>query len=128
MPTILVIDDDEYLRDSLRRTLKKGNYTVLEAAEGGKGLAVLATQAVDLILLDIFMPGREGLETITELRRSYPTIKVIAMSGGGSKGDLDVLKTAKVFGAQRTLAKPFTREELIEAVEQVVNGSSRSEA
>lgn len=122
-PTILVIDDDESLRNSLRRTLKKGSYTVLEAAEGRQGLTVLKTQTVDLILLDIFMPDKEGLETLTELRRSYPGIKVIAMSGGGAEGWLDVLNLARMLGAQRTLAKPFTREELIEAVKQLLAGN-----
>lgn len=119
-PSILVTDDDESLRNSLRRTLKKGNYTVLEAAEGRQGLTVLKTQTVDLILLDIFLPDKEGLETLTELRQSYPGIKVIAMSGGGAKGWLDVLNLARMLGAQRTLTKPFNREELIKAVEQLL--------
>lgn len=121
--TILVIDDDESLRNSVRRTLKKMSYMVLEAAEGRQGLTVLKTQTVDLILLDIFMPDKEGLETLTELHRSYPGIKVIVMSGGGAKGGLDVLKIARMLGAQRTLAKPFTQEELIEAVKQLLAGN-----
>lgn len=118
--TILIIDDDQALRDSLRRTLRREGYTVLEAAEGGEGLKVLKSHPVDVVLVDLFMPGKEGLETIGELRRSHPGIKIIAMSGGGKKGHMDVLKAAKLMGARRVLAKPFTREELIDTVEQLL--------
>ena len=118
MPTVLIVDDDDSLRDSLRRNLQKAGYQVVEANEGRQGLKQLESMSVDLILLDIFMPGKEGLETIAELRRLHPGIRVIAMSGGGSKGDLDVLKVAKLFGARRTLTKPFSREQLLEAVER----------
>jgi CheY-like chemotaxis protein len=118
--TILIIDDDQSLRDSLRRTLRREGYTVLEAAEGGEGLKVLKSHPVDVVLVDLFMPGKEGLETIGELRRSHPGIKIIAMSGGGEKGHMDVLKAAKLMGARRTLAKPFSREDLIEALDDLL--------
>jgi DNA-binding NtrC family response regulator len=121
-PTILVIDDDESLRDSIRRTLRREHYSVLEAAEGAEGINVLTDHPVDVVLVDLFMPGKEGLETIAELHRSHPGIKIIAMSGGGEKGHMDVLKAAKLMGALRTLEKPFQRETLVEAVEQVMRG------
>ena len=117
--TILIIDDDQALRDSLRRTLRREGYTVLEAAEGEEGLKVVKSHPVDVVLVDLFMPGKEGLETIGELRRSHPGIKIIAMSGGGEKGHMDVLKAAKLMGARRTLAKPFSREDLIEALDDL---------
>ena len=117
MPSILIIDDDDNLRDALRRTLHKEGYTIIEASEGGRGLRQLAHSQVDLILLDMFMPDKDGLETIVELRRTHPGIKIIAMSGGGFKGTVDVLHVAKKMGVRRTLAKPFTHAELIEAVE-----------
>lgn len=120
MPSVLIIDDDESLRDALRRTLHKAGYTVMDASDGGGGLKQLERSPADLVLLDIFMPGKEGLETLTELRRSDPGIKVIAMSGGGVKGHMDVLKVARLMGAALTLVKPFTREALIEAVEQLM--------
>ena len=123
MSSILIIDDDDSLRDALRRTLHKEGYTIMEAGEGGRGLKQLECQTADLVLLDMFMPGKDGLETIGELRRTHPGIRIIAMSGGGFKGTVDVLHVAKKMGARRTLSKPFTREELIEAVAQVVNGS-----
>jgi DNA-binding NtrC family response regulator len=115
--TILVIDDDESLRESLRRTLRRDGYTVMEAAEGGAGLLVLKNHPVDVVLVDLFMPGKEGLETIMELRRSHLKVGIIAMSGGGVRGQVDMLNTAKGIGRCQTLAKPFSREELLEAVE-----------
>ena len=126
MPSILIIDDDDSVRESLRRTLHKEGYTIMEASEGRRGLKQLECQPVDVILLDMFMPDKDGLETIMALRRTHPGMKIIAMSGGGFKGRVDVLDVAKKLGVRRTLAKPFTREELIEAVEQVVNGSQLS--
>ena len=126
MPSILIIDGDDSVRESLRRTLHKEGYTIMEASEGRRGLKQLERQPVDVILLDMFMPDKDGLETIMALRRTHPGMKIIAMSGGGFKGRVDVLDVAKKLGVRRTLAKPFTREELIEAVEQVVNGSQLS--
>lgn len=123
MPSILIIDDDDSLRDALRRTLYKEGYTIVEASDGGRGLKQLESSPADLILLDIFMPGKEGLETITELRRSHPGVRVIAMSGGGTKGMMDVLNIATMLGARRTLAKPFTREQLLEAVREELSQS-----
>ncbi|HEU5091875.1 MAG TPA: response regulator [Nitrospira sp.] len=117
MASILVIDDEDSLRAALRRNLQKAGYHVIEANEGRQGLQQLASFPVNLVLIDIFMPGKEGLETIRELRRSYPNIPVIAMSGGGSKGMADVLGVATLLGARRTLLKPFTGQELLEAVQ-----------
>jgi DNA-binding response OmpR family regulator len=116
MPSILIVDDDENLRDGLRRTLHQAGYEVREASDGLQGLRSVEQTPVDVILLDIFMPGKEGLETIRELRRAHSAIRIIAMSGGGSKGSFDVLTMAGWLGARRTLAKPFSREQLLEAV------------
>ncbi|MEO7860512.1 MAG: response regulator [Nitrospirales bacterium] len=117
MPSILIIDDDDSLRASLCRTLRKEEYTVFEASEGRQGMKQLERSPADLILLDMFMPDKDGLETIGELRRTHPGIAIIAMSGGGYRGTVDVLHVAKKLGVRRTLAKPFTREQLLEAVE-----------
>jgi CheY-like chemotaxis protein len=118
MPSILIIDDDDSLRDSLRRTLHQEGYAIMEASEGGRGLKLLERSPVDLILLDMFMPDKDGLETIGELRRAHPGIAIIAMSGGGFKGTVDVLHVAKKLGVRRTLAKPFTREQLLDALRE----------
>jgi len=117
MPSILIIDDDANLRNSLRRTLHKAGYVIMEASDGGRGLRQLERHAVDLILLDVYMPDKDGLEVIGDLRRMHPGIRIIAMSGAGSTGRVDVLHLAKVLGARRTLNKPFTREQLLEVVE-----------
>lgn len=98
----------------------------MEAAEGREGIEVLRTHPVDLALVDLFMPGKEGLETIAELHRSHPGLNVIALSGGGTKGLLDVPKAAKSLGAKRTLAKPFSPEDLIEAVDTLLTGHCSS--
>ena len=118
MPSILIIDDDDSLRDSLRRALHKEGYTLVEANEGRSALKLLEHLSPDLILLDMFMPEKDGLETIMELRRTHPGIRVIAMSGGGFKGTVDVLHVAKKLGVRRTLSKPFTREQLLDAVRE----------
>jgi CheY-like chemotaxis protein len=117
MPSVLIIDDDASLRDGVRRTLHQAGYEVREAGDGLQGLRSVEQSPVDVVLLDIFMPGKEGLETVREFRRVYPEIRIIAMSGGGSKGTFDVLKLAQLLGARRTLAKPFSREQLLEAVQ-----------
>ncbi len=116
MPSILIIDDDGSLRNSSRRTLHKAGYTIMEASEGGQGLKEFERQPADLILLDMFMPDKDGLETIGEPRRMHLRIPIIAMSGGGFKGTVDVLPIAKKMGARRTLVKPITREQLLDAV------------
>ena len=77
---------------------------------------LLHDQAVDLVITDLIMPEKEGVETISELRRRYPEIKIIAMSGGGMGGATDYLRLAKALGAGQTLAKPFTREVLLKMV------------
>lgn len=118
MPSILIIDDDDSLRDALRRTLHKEGYTIMEAIDGGQGLKQLEHSQADVILLDMFMPDKDGLETLGVLRRTHPGIRIIAMSGGGFQGKVDVLHVAKKLGARRTLTKPFTREQLLEAVRE----------
>jgi DNA-binding response OmpR family regulator len=118
MPSILIIDDDDSLRDALCRTLRKEDYTIMEASDGRQGMKQLERSPADLILLDMFMPDKDGLETIMELRRTHPGVRVIAMSGGGFKGTVDVLHIAKNLGIRRTLAKPFTREQLLDTVRE----------
>ncbi len=115
--TVLIIEDDPSLRDSLRRTLRKTGYTILQAAEGGEGLMLLGTHVIDVVLIDIFMPGKEGIETIQAIRRTHPQVKIIAMSGGGERRYIDVLRVAKSIGCHQTLDKPFSNETLINAIQ-----------
>ena len=115
MPRILLIDDDALLRRMLRLTLESLGHTVDEAADGDEGLARFGAEPPDLVLTDLIMPGKEGMETIIELRRDYPDVKVIAMSGGRS-GVIEFLKAARLLGAAAILQKPFTTEVLAAAI------------
>ena len=119
-PRILVIDDEEPVRDLLRQMLEKEGYGVEEAPNGVAGMKLLRDHLADLVITDLFMPEKEGIETMMEVRKCFPQVKIIAMSGGGRTGTLDFLPMAESFGAQRTLAKPFERKELLEAVRTVL--------
>jgi len=119
-PHILVIDDEEPVRVVLRQMLEKEGYEVEEAQDGAVGMNLLHDHLYDLIITDLFMPEKEGIETMMEVRKCFPQVKIIAMSGGGRAGALDFLPMAESFGALRTLAKPFERKELLEAVRAVL--------
>ena len=120
MTRILIIDDEEMVRDMLRQTLERAGYEVLEASEGGMGLRLFHSHKPDLIITDILMPGREGIETILELHKKAPAAKIIAISGGGRVSKQDFLPIAQSFGAVKTLAKPFERQDLLAAVQMVL--------
>ncbi len=116
MARILLIEDNQAQREILRQILEKLGHAVIEAADGDEGLAQFARGGADLVLTDLIMPGKEGLETIQEFRRSHPQVKIIAMSGGARVGANDYLNVARRFGADRILAKPFSSAELQEAI------------
>ena len=118
--SILVIDDEESIRLLLRTLLELEGYLVLEASDGIKGQQIYRNSPTDLVITDLIMPGKEGIETIRDLRREFPDIKIIAVSGGGRIGPESYLKMAKGLGALRTLRKPFDRESLLDAVEEVI--------
>jgi CheY-like chemotaxis protein len=116
MARILLIEDNQAQREILRQILEKMGHSVIEASDGDDGLSRFARGGADLVLTDLIMPGKEGLETIQEFRRTYPTVKIIAMSGGARVGAHDYLKVAQQFGAIRILAKPFSSSELADAI------------
>jgi CheY-like chemotaxis protein len=118
--SILVIDDDETIRELLRAILEREGYRVLDAPDGDKGLKQFTETPTDLVITDLIMPGKEGIETIRDLRRKFPDVKIIAVSGGGRIGPDSYLKMAKGVGALRTLSKPFDRTVLLKAVEEVI--------
>ena len=120
MARILVIDDDEELRETIRRALERRGHEVEEADEGGAGIDHLAQRSPDLVITDIFMPGHDGIETLIELRKAFPKLAVIVMSGGDASGLLNLLDDAAMLGANWTLPKPFTPDELLHAVEYVL--------
>ena len=121
MASILVIDDDEQLRTMLKLVLQLAGYDVIDAGNGDEGLQRYSAQPADLVITDIIMPGKEGLETILELRRRDPLVKIIAISGGGQAGDNQYLRLAKKFGASQVLAKPFSNEEILLAVGELLS-------
>lgn len=123
MARILVIDDEELMRFTLKQTLQKAGHEVVEAVNGNDGIAVFKQSPVDLIITDIIMPQKEGIETIVELRRDYPDVKIIAISGGGRTGTTNYLKLAQRFGARQVLRKPFGRQELLEAVQETLDNA-----
>lgn len=124
MARILIIDDDQMVLNMLRQVLEGAKHTVVEAANGQVAMKLWREQPVDLIVTDILMPEKDGLEVIRELRRECPTVKVIALSGGSRKVHFDALDVAKRFGALVTLEKPFELKELLAAVDTVLHTTS----
>lgn len=111
---ILLVDDDDMLREMLQHALTQLGYAAITASNGREALELVEATAPDLVLTDLVMPEREGIETIMELRRRYPHLQIIAMSGGGQRSAVApaFLKLAKKLGAARTLSKPFSIGEL----------------
>lgn len=121
MARILVIDDDQDVRILMRRSLEAADHQILEAGNGREGLTALANAPVDLVITDILMPEKEGIETISELRRGNPMLKILAISGGGRTGMVEFLNMAKKFGANDSLMKPFRTAELLAKVQHLLN-------
>ncbi len=120
MAAILAIDDDETILDVVSAILSKKGHGVIMATNTQDGLAILKEEAVDILLLDVVMPGRGGLDFLMELRRDYPKLPVIVMSGK-IRTDMNPFKAlATQFGAVCILAKPFSTDELNDAVEGVL--------
>jgi CheY-like chemotaxis protein len=120
MATILVVDDNITIRLMLKGILEEAGYEVLLAADGKEALAVYNEYAPDLILTDLVMPEKEGLETIMELRRKMLSeVKIIAMSGGIA-GYPDSLSTARMLGADAVIAKPFDRNGVLRIIRSLL--------
>jgi DNA-binding response OmpR family regulator len=117
---ILVIEDDFAVRELILQTLSKAGYQVIAAGDGVEGLSLFREKNPALVITDIVMPQKEGLQTIIELRQQSPGVKVIAMSGGGRYCNADYLKLARKFGASRTVSKPFMRDEMLAAVRELL--------
>jgi CheY-like chemotaxis protein len=120
MPRILLVDDDEALRRLLRLTLEKMGHVLSEAGNGLEALALQKSEPVDVLLTDLIMPEKEGMETIKEFRLKYPAVRIIAMSGGGRGSATDYLKFAKMLGADSVLAKPFSNQMMADAIAAVL--------
>ena len=120
MANILIIDDDDALRRIMRRILERAGHEVREAADGELGLALHRERAADVVVTDLIMPQKEGIETIMELREGDPDVKILAVSGGGVVDPEGPLTDARYLGADASLSKPFSVEDLQEAVSQLL--------
>lgn len=121
MALILVIDDEQALRDIIRQILEGVGHRVIEARHGGEGLLKFQQQAPALVISDIIMPEQNGVEMVARLRAERPDVPIIAISGGGRARMLDLLDVAKDAGATMTLTKPFRKDELLAAVDHLVD-------
>jgi DNA-binding response OmpR family regulator len=119
MAKILLIEDDDHLRPTLARFLESLGHQVFEAANGKQGLEIFAGSPTELVVTDLIMPEKEGIETMTALRATDPTVKVIAISGLTPRSAF-YLQLATKFGADLTLPKPFTLDALSKAIDQVL--------
>lgn len=121
---IVVVDDDPTVLEGLQMRLEKAGHRVRTGANGEEAMAVVGASAPDLLITDIFMPVREGIETIIQARKAKPELKILAISGAGQTGSLSYLKVARDLGADAVLAKPFTTQQLLEAVEELFSDNS----
>jgi len=126
---ILVIDDERYVREALERVLKSPGVTVVGAPDAATGLAMLKESPIDLVIIDVVLPGMDGVAAIKQIRRDHPNIRIIAISGGGNFGlnaylpdaisTTAYLAACKAAGAEGTLAKPFETADLRSLINQV---------
>jgi two-component system, chemotaxis family, chemotaxis protein CheY len=112
MTSVLVIDDSDEVRSLIGQVLAPLGYEIREAENGVKGLDAYKEAAADVVVLDMFMPEKDGLETLRDLRQFDPNVRVIAMTGGGTHSNMGILKPALLMGAAKLLFKPFTLTEL----------------
>lgn len=120
MANILLIDDNIGLLKMQVEFLRHAGHEVSTAANGKEGMRLVEKQPFDLVVTDLIMPEKEGIEVIMELRRKRPALKIIAISGGGRVSAEDYLVLARKLGAAQTLAKPFSGKELVDAVANVL--------
>ncbi len=120
MAKILIIDDDSEIRVMLRQLFEREGFEVMDASDGKEGIRLYRENPADLIISDLIMPGKEGLETIRELKKEYPNVKIIAMSGGGRANPDGYLDLAKKLGAIQTFEKPIRKEELLKSIHNLI--------
>jgi len=118
---ILVIDDDEQMRVLLRQVMEWCGYQVSEAENGRKAMQIQRAEPVDLVITDLIMPEQEGLETISQLKKDFPDVKIIAISGGGRIGPEAYLPAARELGADLIFTKPFDVQNFVDAVRVLLN-------
>ena len=117
---IFVADDSSTVREILSAMLRKHGHTVVEACDGNECIALFSFGCPDLVISDIFMPEKDGIETIVHIRKTWPQVKIIAISGGGTTHDMAYLNHAKGLGADETLPKHFGVQRLIDTVTRLL--------
>ncbi|MFN2511864.1 MAG: response regulator [Pyrinomonadaceae bacterium] len=122
MTRILVIDDDPQVLDILAEMLMDAGYEVQKAINGTEGVRLFSQSAFDLVLTDLLMPEKDGLEVVMELRKDFPQVKIITLSGGDTYGNSS-LETSRLCGAAGTIRKPFREDQLLETVQQVLESN-----
>ena len=121
MEKILIIDDETPIRSMVRLILERAGYAVREAQDGIEGIRVFRETPADLIITDLIMPNKDGIGMIIELKKDFPELKIIAMSGGGLNRPDGYLRGAQKLGAACTLSKPLNRNDLLRAVRDTLN-------
>jgi len=120
MAHILVIDDDPSIRNILYDILREDGHEVSLAENGNRGIELINKIPFDLVITDLIMPEKEGVETIIEIRNSSPGLRIIAVSGGGRISSQDYLSLAEKLGADMTMSKPFTPGQIKSAVDELL--------
>lgn len=119
MSRVLVIDDDPLIRQTIRFALEDAGFNVDEAESGVDGCIAVAEGSFDLVITDILMPNKDGIETIIEVKRTRPALRILAMSGGGKIDGREFLSLASRLGVNDTISKPFQLSALISKVQQL---------
>lgn len=120
MPGVMVVEDDQSLREMLREALEKRRYTVITAADGREAIAKFRPSVVDLVITDLLMPEEDGLMVIMKVKELKDSVKVIAISGGGKAGPGSYLLFARKLGADHVFSKPFLPSELVMKVKELI--------
>jgi len=120
MARVLVIDDQDSIRRVVRRALEQDGHEVFDASDGELGMEILESHSFDIVITDIFMPGQDGIVTLRQVRKRFPEVKVIVISGGDSTGMMDLRQDAELLGAVTSLQKPFNAREIMDVVRSVL--------
>jgi len=126
MPGVLIVEDDKELREMLKLSLSRRNIMVLEAENGKDAITHFKPLITDLVVTDLIMPEEDGLKVVIKLRELKPSIKIIAISGGGKVGPGSYLNLAKALGADAIYSKPFSINELIAKIEQLLDNEQHN--
>ena len=121
MANILIIEDDNEVREFLDSVLIRAGYKTRTAANGREGVQVFRSQPFDLVITDIIMPEKDGIETIMDMKREQSDLRVLAISGGGRAEPDNYLESARLLGADATMKKPFTNQEILATIKQLLD-------